>query len=103
MKQSQQEAKHFVEKNALSNEPGVRMLDAMSELGELAKALLSSSNYGEQPVVNSKSIEEEVGDVLFSVLCLCNALQIDGQVAFERAMDKYQERLKAKGEISSGK
>ena len=42
----------------MSNEPAVGMLDAISELGELAKALLSESNYGQRPAFDSENIRE---------------------------------------------
>lgn len=65
------------------------------ELGELAREI--NHYYGEKPKKASeeaKTVEEELGDVLFVAICLANSLNIDLQTAHDRVMDKFQTRDK---------
>jgi NTP pyrophosphatase (non-canonical NTP hydrolase) len=63
------------------------------ELGELAREI--NHQYGEKPKKASeteKAIEEELGDVLFVMICLANSLQIDLEQAHDIVMDKFNTR-----------
>lgn len=65
------------------------------ELGELAREV--NHYYGEKPkkaTEEEKTIEEELGDVLFVAICLANSLDIDLQTAHDRVMNKFQTRDK---------
>lgn len=65
------------------------------ELGELAREV--NHYYGEKPKKSTeeeKTIEEELGDVLFVAICLANSLDIDLQTAHDRVMNKFQTRDK---------
>ncbi|KAA0562694.1 nucleotide pyrophosphohydrolase [Bacillus sp. CH30_1T] len=65
------------------------------ELGELAREV--NHYYGEKPKKNSeeeKTIEEELGDLLFVVICLANSLDISLEEAHDRVMDKFNTRDK---------
>ncbi|KAB2333664.1 nucleotide pyrophosphohydrolase [Bacillus mesophilum] len=65
------------------------------ELGELAREI--NHHYGEKPKKNSedeKAIEEEMGDVLFVLICMANSLHIDLQDAHDRVMHKFNTRDK---------
>ncbi|MBS4194485.1 nucleotide pyrophosphohydrolase [Lederbergia citri] len=65
------------------------------ELGELAREL--NHHYGEKPKKSTeeeKAIEEEVGDVLFVLVCLANSLNIDLQSAHDLVMNKFNTRDK---------
>ncbi|WP_377888817.1 nucleotide pyrophosphohydrolase [Alkalihalobacillus sp. R86527] len=72
------------------------MLARMTEeLGELAREV--NHYYGEKPKKNSeteRSMEEELGDLLFVLACFANSLDIDMDEAFDRVMTKFNTRDK---------
>lgn len=65
------------------------------ELGELAREI--NHYYGEKPKKSSeeeKTVEEELGDLLFVITCLANSLDIDLEEAHNRVMNKFNTRDK---------
>ncbi|WP_059170943.1 nucleotide pyrophosphohydrolase [Bacillus sp. FJAT-27445] len=65
------------------------------ELGELAREI--NHYYGEKPkkkTEKEKTVEEEIGDVLFVLICLANSLNIDLQQAHDMVMEKFRTRDK---------
>lgn len=65
------------------------------EVGELAREV--NHYYGEKPKKHTekeKTIEEELGDMLFVLTCFANSLEIDLSEAFERTMTKIETRDK---------
>ncbi|MGG3469632.1 nucleotide pyrophosphohydrolase [Neobacillus pocheonensis] len=65
------------------------------ELGELAREV--NHQYGEKPKKSSeteKAIEEELGDLLFVIICLANSLNIDLEKAHDYVMHKFNTRDK---------
>lgn len=93
----QKEVGKFIEKNDMMAERPYRIMDLVSEIGELVKDATKSTDYG----LNEEEIkvkEDEVGDVIFSLLQVCNSLDIDVEEALEKSMDKYQERIVEKGD-----
>ncbi|OAH56303.1 nucleotide pyrophosphohydrolase [Domibacillus aminovorans] len=75
--------------------PLAMMARLTEELGELAREV--NHYYGEKPKKSTeeeKTIEEELGDVLFVAICLANSLDIDLQIAHDRVMNKFQTRDK---------
>ncbi len=82
----------FLRDHDLESPPQYRLLDLVSEVGELAKDATVSTDYGESPAdlaINS----DEIGDVLFSVLALAEGLDVDAEAAFDEALEKYETRL----------
>ena len=49
----------------------------------------------ELPGGSSAKIEEEIGDLLFSVVNLARKLKVDGETALQRATDKFSSRFRA--------
>ena len=76
-----------------------RMLDLSSEVGELAKEVLKSTAYGTKPFTPTASLEEELGDCLFSLLCLSQCLGLEGEAALGKALEKYEKRFAERGTI----
>jgi NTP pyrophosphatase (non-canonical NTP hydrolase) len=75
--------------------PLAMMARITEETGELAREI--NHRYGEKPKKKSepeKAIEEELGDVLFVLICLANSLGISLEEAHDRVMDKFQTRDK---------
>lgn len=65
------------------------------EVGELAREV--NHYYGEKPkkkTEKEKSIEEELGDILFVLTCFANSLNIDLSEAFQLTMTKIETRDK---------
>lgn len=80
-----------------------RMLDVLSELGEVAKEMLKASEYGATDAETTDDLREEMGDLLFSVIQLANAQNIDLEKAVRDAMKKYDRRIADKGDAGSGR
>lgn len=91
----------FVETHGLEAPPAYRLLDLVSEVGELAKDATESTAYGESPAALAVS-EDELGDVLFALLALAEATGVDAGEALDTALDKYERRLDASGRPASG-
>jgi Predicted pyrophosphatase len=70
------------------------MLARMTEeVGELAREV--NHEFGEKPKKRDEadnSIEMELGDILFIVICFANALGIDLTEAHRKVMDKFNTR-----------
>jgi len=49
---------------------------------------------GKQALADHIDLEEEMGDVLFTVLELCNKLSLDASVLLEKTGKRYEEKLR---------
>lgn len=77
--------------------PLALMARLTEELGELAREI--NHYYGEKPkkkTEKEKTVEEELGDVLFVAICLANSLQIDLTSSFDQVMHKFNTRDKGR-------
>lgn len=75
--------------------PLAMMARLTEELGELAREI--NHYYGEKPkkqTEKEKTIEEELGDMLFVLTCLANSLNIDLQESHDMVMEKFRTRDK---------
>ena len=97
----QQRVVEFVAAHELEAPPEFRVLDLVSEVGEVAKDAAESTAYGSSPATLSVE-SDEIGDVLFSLLALSNALEIDAGEALDEALAKYENRMANRGDPSSG-
>lgn len=69
----------------------------IEELGELSRALQIFSGIRENKISNQgermkEKIEEETGDLFFSLICLTNSIGIDLEVALLKSLNKYSSR-----------
>ena len=103
MKQHQQRVAEFVAKHRLEADVAYRLLDATSELGEVAKEVLKGSRYGTAPFARTEGFEGELGDLLFSIICIANSTGVDLETALSGALGKYERRLGATGVPSSSR
>lgn len=65
------------------------------EVGELAREI--NHTYGEKPkkpTEEIKSIEEEIGDIIFVLACLTNSLNLDLSQSFHESITKIKSRDK---------
>lgn len=79
--------------------PSEIMLRLSEEVGELSREV--NHQYG--PKKKKETEEEgdislEMADVIFTVICLANSLNIDLDTAFEKMMEKMKERDKDRWE-----
>ncbi len=75
--------------------PLAMMARLTEEMGELAREI--NHYYGEKPkktTEKERSIEEELGDVLFVMICMANSLNIDLETAHNIVMNKFNTRDK---------
>ncbi len=103
MREAQRRAAAFARDHRLNMDPQVRFLDLTSELGELSKELLKASCYGTEPFRPAPSVEDELGDCAFSLLCLADSLGLDAGKALDGALEKYKKRFAETGEAGSGR
>ncbi len=71
---------HLVETHRLEVAVPFRLLDLASEVGELAKEALVATSYGRAPFRPTEGWPGELGDALFSLICLANSTGVDLQV-----------------------
>ncbi len=98
----QKEIARFATRHRLSRKAAVRLLDLTSELGEVSKAYLKATDYGQYPFRADAAWEEEMGDLLFALLLLAEESGIELERALRQALAKYEARARDKGEIGSG-
>lgn len=73
--------------------PLSRMAALTEEVGELARIV--NRMYGDKPKKDTENIvnlEEELGDILFSLICMANAENIDLEQAWVRKLEKINIR-----------
>ena len=90
----QQAVAQFCNENSLALSLENQVLDLALEVGELAKEVLKASNYGAQQVSVTSAMQQELGDVLYSVLVIANWLGIEAHDLVQNTLDKYQMRIR---------
>ena len=100
MKEVQKKVREFCKRHGLESPPEHRVLDAMSELGEVAKEILKMSDYGRRPLRYREEIKLELGDLVYSVITIANSFGVDLGGALDAVLEKYEKRLK-KGSAGS--
>jgi NTP pyrophosphatase (non-canonical NTP hydrolase) len=94
IKMLQEEVDEYISQFQVGYFSPLAMLARMTEeLGELAREI--NHYYGEKPKKTSeqpKAIDEELGDMLFVLICLANSLNIDLEKSHDLVMNKFQTR-----------
>lgn len=101
MKTIQDQVQTFVTTHGLETNAETRFLDLVSEVGELGKELLKSTDYGTITFTPTENLSNELGDILFSLTCLANTLNIDLTTTLNATLKKYETRLFQGGTPSS--
>jgi len=91
----------FNDAHDLGLSPEHRVLDLVSETGELSKAVLKAGDYGEGDVERTDEIADEFGDVYYCLLSLADELGVDPEAALAASLEKYRGRA-AEGDVGSG-
>ncbi|MEA3319053.1 MAG: nucleotide pyrophosphohydrolase [Bacillota bacterium] len=96
MQEMQKEVDNYISQFKEGYFSPLAMLARMTEeLGELSREV--NHYYGEKPKKSTEkenTMEEELGDMLFVMICFANSLNIDLQEAHDRVMEKFQTRDK---------
>ena len=98
----QQSVAEFVKKHQLETSVEARLIDLLSEVGELGKEVLKGSDYGKGDFTQTPAWEEELADAFFSLVCLANSTGVDLEKALAGVLVKYEARLREKGDAGSG-
>ena len=99
----QQRVADFVDAHDLRSSAEARVLDIVSEIGEVAKVALKSTKYGREPFAPGADWDDEVADLFFSVVCLANSTAVDLEKALDAALAKYAARIAEHGRAGSGR
>ncbi len=97
----QQHVRVFCDKYEIVSPIEHRVLDLVSEIGEVAKEILKMTDYGKSSLNYREEIKQELGDVFYSLITVANYFNIDLGEALELAIKKYEKRLKEKGSLGS--
>lgn len=96
MRRMQQEVDEYISQFKEGYFGPLSMLARITEeVGELAREV--NHRYGEKPKKREEaenSIEYELGDILFIVICFANSLGIDLEEAHDKVMAKFNTRDK---------
>jgi len=96
MKNAQREVDEWVAQHKVGYwKPHEIMVRLTEEIGELAREI--NHKFGpkkKKDVEDKKEIEDEIGDIIFTLTCLANSLDLDMEKGFKSAMDKCYGRDK---------
>ena len=80
-----------------------RLMDIESEIGELEKEYLKSSNYGTKEFEVTDDFKEEFGDVVYAILSLSNELGISAEECLKISLEKMKKRMEKTNSFGSGR
>jgi NTP pyrophosphatase (non-canonical NTP hydrolase) len=86
----------------LGIDPSARALDLSSEVGEVCKEILKSTQYKTRAFQPTPNLEMELGDAFFSLLTLASSVNVDLDSALEKVLAKMLDRLERTGQLGSG-
>ena len=91
----------FNYEHGLHLSPTIRILDITSELGELSKEVIKATDYGKKGFKPNDKVSDEYGDLLYSVISLGKEIGVNGEIALENALAKYEKRFSQSNTIGS--
>ncbi|KNF08363.1 putative pyrophosphatase [Gottschalkia purinilytica] len=100
---AQKQVSNFTKDKELKLNVNTRIIDLVSEVGELSKEILKGTNYGNKPFEKTEEWESEIGDVLFSLICIANETNTNLKDCLSYVLDKYEKRFINKGNLGSGR
>lgn len=93
--------KEFTNSKNMNSSVSIRIIDLASEVGELSKEVLKGTNYGNREFEKTKDWNSEIGDVLFSLICIANETETNLESCLKSVLDKYEKRFADKGHLGS--
>ncbi|EMA28752.1 MazG-like family protein [Haloarcula japonica] len=97
----QQQVADVLGHSDIDTPPAYRLLDVVTELGDIAAEINETTGYGTDSAALSIR-EEELGDALFALLALCERLDVDADAALATALAKYEGQSGSNGTPASG-
>jgi len=91
----------FARDHDLLHDPATHALDLVSEVGEVAKEVLLSTDYGRRAPQPRPELADELGDALYSLLALAEVCGVDVGRALVAALEKYERRLAERREAGA--
>ncbi|MTI58060.1 MazG nucleotide pyrophosphohydrolase domain-containing protein [Geosporobacter ferrireducens] len=91
----------FNEEKNMSSSVNIRIIDLASEVGELSKEVLKGTKYGSKEFQKTEEWNSEIGDVLFSLICIANETKTNLEDCLKYVLDKYEKRFANKGDLGS--
>ncbi len=91
----------FARENNVLRDPTTHILDLVSEVGEVVKAVLRATDYGLHAPEFGTGIQAEIGDSLYSLLVLASVCQVDADEALQQVLEEYQQRIEDHGNPGS--
>jgi len=101
MLKHQKKVNKFIEENKIKTKVEFRVLDLLSEAGELSKEFLKATDYGKEEFIPTKDWKIELGDLYFCLLSLANSSQVDLDEVLKKVFEKYENRIEKTGKPSS--
>ncbi|MDD4049582.1 MAG: MazG nucleotide pyrophosphohydrolase domain-containing protein [Candidatus ainarchaeum sp.] len=101
MKKIQEKINKFCKDKNLDSTLEIKVLDLVSEVGEVSKEIIKGTDYGKKDFKITENTKSEIGDVLFSLITIANQLDVDLEIALEKVLEKYQKRFEVKKGIGS--
>ena len=96
------DVREFNREHDLALAPEHRVLDLVAETGELSKAVLKASDYGDADAEATPELADELGDVYYCLLSLADELGVDPEAALAASLEKYRGRAEEGGGVGSG-
>ncbi|MBV9864919.1 MAG: hypothetical protein JO316_06185 [Abitibacteriaceae bacterium] len=94
-----QPLREFIAQHNLETQPAFSLLDVVSELGDVAKVLLKSTDYGQRPTdTDSTQMREAIGDLMFAVAYLSTLYDVDPEAALWESVRKFESKLQSRPE-----
>ena len=97
----QEVVRDFVRQHGLLHTPETHALDLVSEVGEVAKEVLKSTDYGQRPFAPTPELADELGDALYALAALADSCGVDLEQSLEGVLHKYAARLESTGHAGS--
>jgi NTP pyrophosphatase (non-canonical NTP hydrolase) len=93
LKEIQQLVDDWIQENGGYWSPLGMLAAATEELGEVSREILHLTSIKTKKTSEPhKSLESELGDLLYAIICIANSYDISLSEAIVKSMGKYQER-----------
>ena len=95
LKQLQHDVDEFIQEFGGYWSPLSMLASIMEELGEISREINALEKFKprKDPNIDPRGkLPEEIGDCLFSLICLANSYQIDLDSALKSVVEKYRKR-----------
>ncbi|MHA1519049.1 MAG: nucleotide pyrophosphohydrolase [Promethearchaeota archaeon] len=95
IKQLQQDVDKFIQEFGGYWSPLSMLASIMEELGEISREINALEKFKPRKDLNTNprdKLQDEIGDCLFSLICLANSYEIDLDSALKSVIDKYRKR-----------